>query len=345
MPTFIFSSIDTSFISLDHRDMGLNKSKSYGSTGNNTNTTDMSDDESSSSSLFCSNHAEADDKIVYSSISVIHDVTILPVADEHGHLSHYPGEEEHWYDVHKKLTMHPLLGSALEAFKCCFSMALLLVSMYVCVAAIMTQQTKYTADMSASNRGIFIAFFWFLILWLAEMEGSQSCLVGLQPIDKALFRHTHPCTYKTTQLAHLGDNMERFITGRQFLIVLVVFVTNMMTFPVHGVSIAGVNDNLTNVLLGSGIAPTAVAVMLGQVAQINAANCMVRIRGGLLLECRTIDPQAFPLTLLFPFAARFRQHILRLVHYVRVVVFRRNWTPAYGLSGADYVCQGCWYSY
>ena len=182
---------------------------------------------------------------------------------------------EKFIEEEKKEAIHPLLGSGIESLKCLFSMAFLLVSMYVCTAAIVTQQTVGTANMSVGGRATFIIIFWFLILWLAEMEGSQSCLVGLQPIDKALFRHTHPHTYKTTCLAHQGDNMERFIVGRQFLIVLVVFVTNMMAFPVHGVSLVGLNDHLTNVLLGSGIAVTACAVMLGQVAQINAANCML----------------------------------------------------------------------
>ena len=69
--------------------------------------------------------------------------------------------------------------------------------------------------------------FWFLIIWLAMMERGQGALIGLQPVDKALYAETHPRKLKNTTLVHKGDNMERFIVGRQFLVVLVIFLINM----------------------------------------------------------------------------------------------------------------------
>jgi hypothetical protein len=69
--------------------------------------------------------------------------------------------------------------------------------------------------------------------------------------------------------------MERFIVGRQFLVVLVVFVTNMMASSVKDASVLGISDALTDSFLGSGIAVTLIAIMIGQSAQINAANCML----------------------------------------------------------------------
>jgi Silicon transporter len=66
-----------------------------------------------------------------------------------------------------------------------------------------------------------------ILIWLGMMEGGQRCLVGLQGVNPDLYSNSHPRTLKNTRIAHKGDNMERYIVGRQFLVFLVVFVTNM----------------------------------------------------------------------------------------------------------------------
>jgi hypothetical protein len=213
-----------------------------------------------------------------------HEITVLPVADEHGHLAHYPGEDEdllhreEFIKEEKKGLHHYIFGSGIECIeglKCLYSMGLLIFSIAIVMAAIFSKQTVATSDM---NIPTFVAFiiFWFLIVWLAKMEGGQGALVGLQPIDKSLYTYSHPRSFMSTSLAHKGDNMERFIVGRQFLVVLVVFVTSLMAASVKDVSILGVSDAWTGSFLGSGIAVTLIAIMIGQTApQINAANCML----------------------------------------------------------------------
>jgi len=212
----------------------------------------------------------------------LHEITIIHVADEYGHVAHYPHEDidqhhrdEVLHQADRNIAPLTVLTSLVDSIKCLVSLAFLLACMWVCTASIATRQTVGTEEFSTTDLVFYIAIFWVLILWLAEMEGSQSCLVGLQPIPKALFRHSHPHAYKSTLLAHRGDNMERFIVGRQFLIVFVVYVTNAMAAPKPIVSIWGLDDRISHFLLHSGIAVTANAVMLGQVAQINAANCML----------------------------------------------------------------------
>jgi hypothetical protein len=41
------------------------------------------------------------------------------------------------------------------------------------------------------------------------VEGSQGSLVGLAPVDKELFKDSHPITYKCCEVAHKGDNLDR----------------------------------------------------------------------------------------------------------------------------------------
>ena len=154
-----------------------------------------------------------------------------------------------------------------------YSMGLLVFSVIVVMAAIFSEQTNVSQDTHE-----VLAFFvlWFLIIWLAMMEGGQGCLVGLQSVDKELFRESHPVTLKNTLLAHKGDNMERFIIGRQFLVVLVVFVINMSGGAIEDANVLGLSDAMTEIFLASGVAMILMTIILGQItAQVNAANCML----------------------------------------------------------------------
>jgi hypothetical protein len=156
-----------------------------------------------------------------------------------------------------------------------YSFGLLVFSVIIVMAAMFTDQTSATGDRGLHPILAFVVF-WFLIIWLAFMEGGQGCLVGLQPIDKAKYADSHPKTLKNTMIAHKGDNMERFIIGRQFLVVLVVFVSNLMASGIEDASVLGLPDVINDVFLSTGIALILITIMLGQLtAQVNGANCML----------------------------------------------------------------------
>lgn len=151
------------------------------------------------------------------------------------------------------------------------SMGLVLFSVYLVMAAVWTGQTKTSAPPIFS-----VAIIWSLILWLGMMEGGQGCLVGLQPVDKSLYAVSHPMTLKCAKLAHQGDNMNRFIVGRQFLVVLVVFVINLCGSVITDTSIGELSPTIIALFLGSGLASILMTVVLGQLtAQVNATNCML----------------------------------------------------------------------
>jgi Silicon transporter len=228
-------------------------------------------------------HAKEDDEVASigdEAMEELHEHTILPVADEHGNKLSFPGEEEAGQGKlvdteEKKDAPHSVIGSGIESLKYIYSIGLLLFSLVIVMAAIFSKQTVATGD-KGLHPAIAFVVFWFLVSWLAMMEGGQGALVGLQPIDKARYAESHPRALKNTLLAHKGDNMERFIVGRQFLVVLVVFVTNMMASSIKEASVLGLSDSLTKVFLENGVAVILVVIMLGQLtAQINAANCML----------------------------------------------------------------------
>ncbi|GAX19063.1 hypothetical protein FisN_8Hh289 [Fistulifera solaris] len=158
-------------------------------------------------------------------------------------------------------------------FKYSYSLVLLLFSVIVVTATIFTDQTKMAADV---NPAVAFILLWVLTLWLAVMEGGQGCLVGLQPIDKTLYAQSHSKALKVTKLAHEGNNLERFIVGRQFLVVLVIFVINMCGSALKGASVLNLPDFMVEIFINSGVALILMTTILGQLtAQVNAADCML----------------------------------------------------------------------
>mmetsp|Transcript_15163 Transcript_15163/g.20281 ORF Transcript_15163/g.20281 Transcript_15163/m.20281 type:complete len:589 (-) Transcript_15163:223-1989(-) len=182
------------------------------------------------------------------------------------------GVESFWYLCSKgKIKIN--INSTVAVIKCLISLGLLVFSITIIMAAIFSRQT----EMAKNIHPIFaFIFFWFLIIWLAMMEGGQGCLVGLQPLDKSVYVKSHPVTFKNTTLAHKDDNMDRFIVGRQFLVVLVIFLINMCGASIKDAEVLNLPTILTEVFLASGVAMMLTTIIVGQLtAQVNAAVCML----------------------------------------------------------------------
>jgi len=212
------------------------------------------------------NHARSDS---------LHDLDIhFPIANIQGQPAHYPespeeGKQEQ--DTEAKNKKCSLFFTTIDILKYTLSLLLLVFSVVMVMAAIFQKQTTTNIPPAAA-----CVVFWFLLVWLATMEGGQGALVGLQPIDKSLYAESHARAFKCTTLAHKGDNMERFIVGRQFLVVLVLFITNIMASAVDGATVLGMPSIVNEVFLSSGLALILTTIMIGQLtAQINSASCML----------------------------------------------------------------------
>ena len=153
------------------------------------------------------------------------------------------------------------------------STALLFFGIVVTASLIFTKQTDLS---SKTHPAVVFLLVCFLLLYLATMEGGQGCLVGLQGIDKDLYSESHRTTLKNTRIAHEGNNMQRFIVGRQFLVVLVVFIINLCASPLPGSAILKLPDTVASIFVDSGVSLILVTVIVGQLtAQVNAASCML----------------------------------------------------------------------
>ena len=70
--------------------------------------------------------------------------------------------------------------------------------------------------------------------------------------------------------------MERFIVGRQFLVVLLIFVINLCGSALSGASVLGFNDTTASIFLANGVAMILTTIVLGQLtSQVNASYCML----------------------------------------------------------------------
>ena len=167
-----------------------------------------------------------------------------------------------------------VIVAAVKSFRYLYSLVLLVFSVIVVMAAMFSGQTN------ASTFGIpsIAAFciFWFVLIWLGQIEAGQGCLVGLQQIDKERYAESHPVSLKCTTLAHKGDNMERFIVGRQLLVVGIVTTLNMMGAPIAGAAVIGLPSVVNQIFLGNSVAMILTTLMLGQLtAQVNGGTALL----------------------------------------------------------------------
>lgn len=165
------------------------------------------------------------------------------------------------------------VGIAIQVFKCTYSTALLLFSIVIIMAAIYDRSTEISQDVHSALAYIII---WVAVIWLSMVEGEQAGLVGLGPVDKELYKESHPITYKCTSLAQKGDNLDRFLIGRQFMVILIVFVINLSGRPLPGTHVLNMPDVLQKIFLDSGVAMILMTTNIGQlVSQVNASQCML----------------------------------------------------------------------
>jgi len=158
-------------------------------------------------------------------------------------------------------------------FKSIYSTLLLIFSIVIIFGLIALRQT----NLSDSVHPAF-AYFLFIvsISWLTMVEGGQASLVGLLPVNKELYKDSHAKAYKSTAITNEGDNLDRYLLGRQFMVVLVVFCVNMSAGPIGGATLWGFPTWLTDIFFNGGLAMTLVTCMIGQLnSQVNASHCML----------------------------------------------------------------------
>jgi hypothetical protein len=150
------------------------------------------------------------------------------------------------------------------------SMLLIFFCVAIVSAAIFKKQTNATAEYGV-HPIVALCTFWLSLAWLAIMEAGLNCMVGLQPISPSVYRDSHPKAYRCTKAAHHKDTIERFIVGRQYLDLTIVFTTAFMVSTIDGAQVFGLPQIVNDIFLGSDLAVILCTIVFGQL--ISVINC------------------------------------------------------------------------
>ena len=107
-----------------------------------------------------------------------------------------------------------------------WGLALLLFAASVTMAGIGTRVNNPPWSTEDVHWGLDVFLFWIMLWWIAMLEGCQISIVGLQRHDPEIFKETHPRAYKSCKLVLAGANVERFLVGRQFLLIFNGFLAS-----------------------------------------------------------------------------------------------------------------------
>jgi silicon transporter len=163
--------------------------------------------------------------------------------------------------------------STFDYVKMAYSMALVIFSIVIVTALMFDEGTKISADV---HPAVALIVMWIGILWMSMVEGGQCSMVGLPPINRDLYKESHPITHQITSLGHKGDNLDRYLMGRQFMVIFINFTIGLCGAPLPDQEVLGLPSWVQSIFLGSGIAMVLTVVTIGQLtAQVNASHCMI----------------------------------------------------------------------
>jgi len=169
---------------------------------------------------------------------------------------------------------HDIALTPFTLFRYVASIGMLIFSIIIVGALMFTGNTRVANETSP---WVAVIVCILALVWLSMIEGQQASLVGLPPVDPDLYKDSHPMTYKNAALAFRGDNLDRYLMGRQFMVLLVVFVINQCSSPLDpSVDVLGMPDGVKFVFLDIGLAMVVFTCILGQLTtQVNASYMMI----------------------------------------------------------------------
>jgi silicon transporter len=163
--------------------------------------------------------------------------------------------------------------TGLDYFRMAYSVPLVIFSIVIVATLQFQSGTKIAADVHPAAA---FCIMWGGILWMTMIEGGQCSMVGLPPIRRELYKESHPITYKICSLGHKGDNLDRYLMGRQFMVIFINFLISLCGSPLPGQEVSWLPSWVNAVFLGSGIAMVLQNVNIGQLtSQVNASHCML----------------------------------------------------------------------
>lgn len=110
-----------------------------------------------------------------------------------------------------------------------WSVPLAMFALSVCLYSIGQGWNNPPWEIGVVPRGVEILIFFVIASWIALLEGCQISIVGLQGVNIEPYKKSYPRAYDVCKLAHKGANVERFLVGRQFLLIFNGFLLSRVS--------------------------------------------------------------------------------------------------------------------
>jgi len=184
-----------------------------------------------------------------------------------------------------------------------------------CSVIVLTIIFQNNTPLSSSSSWAAFFIFWIALYWLSMVEGGQASLVGLPPVDMELYKNSHPTTHKVMAIINNGETLDRYLMGRQFMVLALVFVENLCAHPIDKtIPILGMPLWINKAFLNTGLAVFFMTAMIGKIsAQVNASRCMLdyvnnwfayfTMQTARLIEVSGLLHVCYPIQMFFAWAA------------------------------------------
>jgi len=150
-----------------------------------------------------------------------------------------------------------------DYFRYVISACLLVFSFTVTGYAIVTQKTGFWKEVPGWAA---LLLFILVLFLLGVVEGLQLALVELKRQKPNTYKNSHPSAYRLGEIASQGDNIEKFLVGRQMIVVFLVFFAAKLT----AITVPGqeflfpVPAWVSSVFLETGLLASIVVVIVAQ---------------------------------------------------------------------------------
>mmetsp|Transcript_43924 Transcript_43924/g.49837 ORF Transcript_43924/g.49837 Transcript_43924/m.49837 type:complete len:522 (+) Transcript_43924:177-1742(+) len=163
--------------------------------------------------------------------------------------------------------------SAFMWFKEIYSTCLLV----FCSVVVITTMFQMNTTLSTQSGWIALGIFLISLYWLSMVEGGQASLVGLPPVDQNMYKESHPMAFRIMSTIKEGDCLDRYLMGRQFLVLALVFVENLCAHAIDPEKkILGMPLIVNKMFIDTGLGVFFMTAMIGKIsAQVNASRCML----------------------------------------------------------------------
>jgi hypothetical protein len=160
-----------------------------------------------------------------------------------------------------------------QMVKYVYSSIVLIFCLVLILGVVSTEQTELSSDM---HPAVALVVLVLAISWLTMVEGGQGAIVGLGPVNRELYKDSHPFSARCTSLVHKGDNLDRYLLGRQFMVIFIVYAIEMAGAATHFDELWNIPSWLANLFLSSGLAMILFTCMVGQLnSEVNGCHCML----------------------------------------------------------------------